>query len=438
MQPSNPKKLENPSLLFNILSSNPESQAPAIPFPDIDKGDKAIQENSPIRKPLRACMVVYSFYESDSRVMMYANALRRRGDDVQVISLRQPGQEERGTVDDVSVHRIQPRFYDEKGKLSYLLPLVKFLGKSAIALNRLHREKPFDVIHVHSVPDFEVFAALFPKLSGAKIILDIHDIVPEFYAAKFNTGNDSMIFRFLALIEKISCRFSDHVIISNHIWKERLSRSVKNGNCTAIMNSPDPNLFYQRPRSRQDGKFIIIYPGSINWHQGLDIAIKAFALIRDKIPQAEFHIYGNGGVKGDLIKLIKENKLENQVFLKDWISSKEIVEKMANADLGVVPKRNDGFGGEAFSTKTLEFMSLGVPLLLSRTKIDQFYFNENIVKFFEPGNELDLSEKMLEMIQSKETGEQLAKSALDFVTDYKWERKKYIYLDLLDKLVNGI
>ena len=43
-------------------------------------------------------------------------------------------------------------------------------------------EEPYDVIHVHSVPDFQVFATLIPRLMGARVILDIHDIVPEFYA----------------------------------------------------------------------------------------------------------------------------------------------------------------------------------------------------------------------------------------------------------------
>ena len=52
-------------------------------------------------------------------------------------------------------------------------------------LTREHIRERYDLIHVHSVPDFEVFAALFPKLTGSKVILDIHDIVPEFYAASF-------------------------------------------------------------------------------------------------------------------------------------------------------------------------------------------------------------------------------------------------------------
>ncbi len=38
---------------------------------------------------------------------------------------------------------------------------------------------------------------------------------------------------------------------------------------------------------------------------------------------------------------------------------------MWRADLGVVPKRAEGFGNEAFSTKILEFMACGVPVLVS-------------------------------------------------------------------------
>ena len=49
------------------------------------------------------------------------------------------------------------------------------------------------MIHVHSVPDFLVFAALVPKLLGARIILDIHDILPEFYASKFGASKDSRL-----------------------------------------------------------------------------------------------------------------------------------------------------------------------------------------------------------------------------------------------------
>lgn len=45
---------------------------------------------------------------------------------------------------------------------------------------------------------------------------------------------------------------------------------------------------------------------------------------------------------------------KGRVFMNDPVTLDEIVEIMTNADIGVIPKRNDDFGGEAFSTKTLE------------------------------------------------------------------------------------
>ena len=58
---------------------------------------------------------------------------------------------------------------------------------------------------------------LIPKLFGAKIILDIHDIVPEFYMSKFNAKEKSVFYKLLLFVEKISCMFSDQVIIMRYI-----------------------------------------------------------------------------------------------------------------------------------------------------------------------------------------------------------------------------
>ena len=135
------------------------------------------------------------------------------------------------------------------------------------------------------------------------MILDIHDILPEFYASKFNASPDSVTFNILLFTERLSAAFSNHVIIANHLWHQRLiSRSVPATRCTPICNYPDPKVFFPRPKRRTNGKFLITYPGTLNWHQGLDIAISAFAKIGEQIPDAEFHIYGEGPVKASLIE----------------------------------------------------------------------------------------------------------------------------------------
>lgn len=389
------------------------------------------------RKRRHICMLAYSFYETDNRIMRYADALANRGDIVDVIALRDEKAPEYEILKNVNVYRIQKRKINEKYKITYLYRLIVFLFKSSLFITGKQLKHPYDLIHVHSVPDFEVFAALIPKLQGGSIILDIHDIVPEFYASKFPGSKESFFFKALVKVEQLSIRFSDHVIISNHLWHKTLtSRSVNESKCTTVMNYPDEAIFYQRPRTRQDNKFIMLYPGTLGWHQGLDIAVRAFALIKDKAPQAELHIYGRGPERDNLAALIAELNLNDKVFIQDPLPINEIAEVMGNADVGIVPKKNDPFGGEAFSTKILEFMSLGIPVIVSGTIIDRYYFDDSVVKFFTPDDVDDLAQSMLTLLQSKKMRDTFRDNALCFVENYRWSKKKNEYFNLVDSLIN--
>jgi glycosyltransferase involved in cell wall biosynthesis len=393
---------------------------------------------APVRKPLSVCMPVYTFYEMDNRVMRYAEALARRGDNVTILALGRKGRARRQKVRGVQLHRIQNRDVREKGKVAYVLNFGTFLMKSMIFLAKLNARSRFDLVHVHSVPDFEVFAAAVPKMRGAKVILDIHDIVPEFYASKFGVSKMNPIYRLLAHLEKVSCRYSDHVIVSNHIWqKTLLSRSVKKEKCSVFLNYPDETIFFPRPRKRNDGKFILIYPGTLAWHQGLDLAVKAFSKIAASFPKVEFHIHGKGPEENNLARLIQELGLQDRVVLKETLPIWDIAAVMAEADIGVIPKRNDTFGGDAFSTKILEFMSLGIPVVVAATRVDRFYFNDSVVRFFKPEDVDDLTAQMRSLIEDRAARELQARNALAFVSDFRWDKNKSLYFDLVDGLVLG-
>jgi len=382
-------------------------------------------------------MLAYSFYESDNRVRRYAETLAKRGYQVDAVALGKVGQPRYGSLAGVRICRIQQRVRDETGKLSYLFKLVRFFVNSAIFISKQHLQWRYDLIHVHSVPDFEVFATFFAKMMGAKIILDIHDIVPEFYASKFNVSRESPTFKALVSIEKASVAFSDHVIIANHIWEKTLqSRSITKEKCTTMLNYPDPSIFYKRPKTRKKDKFIVMYPGTINWHQGLDIAVRAFAQIKNDTPEVEFHIYGDGPMRPAIQQLITDLNLQDRVFLKGTLTLDQIAVAMADADLGIVPKRNDSFGGGAFSTKILEFMALGVPVVVAATRIDRYYFNDSIVRFFEPENVQELALAINDMIRNRELRERLSKNAMVFVSDYTWDKREKEYLSIVDRLLS--
>jgi len=386
-------------------------------------------------RQFRIAMVSYSFYDADNRVMRYAETLAARGDHVDVISLVRPGQSSREIVRGVNVFRVQGRVINERGKWDYFWRVLSFFFRSIFLLTRNHLKDRYDLVHIHSVPDFMVFTALVPKLLGTKVILDIHDVLPEFYASKFRTSHSSVVFKTLLWIERVSAAFADHVIISNDIWlKKFTARSASPGKCSTVLNFPDPDIFSRNGRTRNDSKFIILYPGTLSWHQGLDIAIRAFHLVRNELTNAEFHIYGTGAARDSLVQLIEELDLHDRVFIKKSLPLREISKVIENADLGIVPKRKDPFGNEAFSTKTLEFMSLGVPLIVSDTAVDTYYFNNSVVAFFYDEDERDLARCMLMMGKHPEFRRELARNALEFVKDYSWDAKKGYYLSLVDSL----
>lgn len=389
---------------------------------------------------MKICHVVYAFYETDTRVRMYAEALAERGDHVDVIALRKTGQADYEVISGVNVYRIQPRLVNERNKATFLYRLLKFFVKSTAFLTRstLNGNGPYDLIHVHSVPDFEVFAALIPKIKGSKIILDIHDIVPEFYTSKFDVSQDSFIFKGLMFAEKTSTAFADHVIIANHLWEKLITeRSVRKEKCSTFLNYPVSTFFRDYPRTRMDNKVRMIYPGSLNLHQGVDIAVKAFDLIKAKAPEAELYIYGDGPARDALWKLVADLNLESRVFLRDFQPLEEIIPIIADADIGIVPKRAESFGDMAFSTKIFEFMALNVPVIASRTTIDNYYFNDSVVKFFEPGSPESLAAAMLELIEDRQQRIILAKNAAAFIKENSWAIKKEDYLQLADKLTGN-
>src|SRR5581483_1847903 len=137
-----------------------------------------------------------------------------------------------------------------------------------------------------------------------------------------------------------------------------------------------------------------------------------------------------GNMKPSLIELAGELGLNGSVRFFNPLRIHEIAEVMANADLGVVPKRADSFGNEAYSTKIMEFMSLGVPVVVSSTKIDRYYFNDSVVRFFESGNTDALADAMFEVLNNGERRDEMVSRASAYAAEHSWESRKTDYLNL--------
>ena len=99
-----------------------------------------------------------------------------------------------------------------------------------------------------------------------------------------------------------------------------------------------------------------------------------------------------------------------------------------------MPKRADSFGNEAYSTKIMEFMSQSIPVVVSRTKVDSYYFDEETVRFFPSGDSTAMADAMYEVATNTELRESMIRRGLEYVEINGWNHNKQEYFDLIDGL----
>ena len=191
------------------------------------------------------CSIAYTFYEIDFRVRRYAEALVAPDNRVDVIALDSDDKNRCETLNGVNIIHMQKRKFNEKNRFSYLSNILKFFVKGSVILLFRHLKYRYKIIHIHNVPDFLVFMAVIPKLLGAKIILDVHDILPEFYCQKFDRRPGSFFAKSLLKVEKLSVNFANHVIVANDLWRKKIifRDNILPQKCTALLNYPKLEFF---------------------------------------------------------------------------------------------------------------------------------------------------------------------------------------------------
>lgn len=389
-----------------------------------------------------ACIIAYTYYKTDFRVRRYAEALAESGYEVDVISLFGPEKKSTEEINGVHVHRILKRAFNEKRIGNYFSNYIKFFTRGVFVLLRRHLRKRYSVIHVHNIPDFLIFMGLIPKLTGTKLILDIHDILPEFYCQKFGKNLNSLLAKSLLVTEKLSLKFADHVIVANDIWRDKIIArdSIPSNKCTTIMNYPNLDFYKPLKGPKTNERFTLIYPGTLSNLHGVDIAIRAVGVAMASVKNLELNIYsgrGNISIKKHLEELVKDLGLKEHVHFFDAVETYKIAKLISEADVGVVPKRSGIFSSEAFSSKILDYMAAGIPIIASKTKIDEYYFDDSMIKFFEQENHVQMAECIKELYEQTEQRQRLAKKGIKYISKNNWESKKTLYYDIINQLNEG-
>jgi len=376
---------------------------------------------------IRTAMVVFSYYPSDVRVRRAAEALASSSMTVDVIALRGDGESKKDQVNGINVYRINLK-RKRASKLRYIWQWGYFIAAASVKLFWLHLSKRYRIIHVHNMPDILALTALFPKLTGSKVILDLHDAMPEVYMTKYSMTELHLVIRFLRFLEKWCIRFADLVITTNISFRDLfISRGCPPGKIHIIMNSPQEVIFdkYKLQQNQdttlnQNG-FNIMYHGHIVEMHGLDIAIEAVARIQDKIPNLTLHVYNDGNFLKQIQKQVDDLNLRDIVKFHGTVPVEKIAEAIASIDVGIVPNRMTPFTNLNFPTRIFECLIIGIPVIVPRTQGIGDYFDEDSIYFFDADNVDDLAEQIFNVYSNPSKRKHILSQGIKVYKQYRWK-----------------
>jgi glycosyltransferase involved in cell wall biosynthesis len=376
------------------------------------------------------CLIVQNYYESDVRVRRKAEALVSAGYSVDVLAMGS------GRVDYVmnGVNVLTLQLGKRRGSLlRYLFEYMTFFIWAAFRVTRLMRRRRYAVIDVNTLPDFLVFAPAVARWMGAAIVLDMHEITPEFYMSKYGIGERSWVIRILTYLERISFDYADRVLTINEPIEDLLvSRGLDRSKSTIVMNSADEaQLGSARPDEVAGEPFIMMYHGTLTPLYGLDIAVEAFAIAHQDMPGAELRILGSGPESARLRTLVAERGLTSKVKLVGQVPASEIPTWLRQCTVGVLPIRRDVFLDFAFPNKLPEFILAGKPVLISSLRSIRHYFSDDALAFCEANDPAALAAQMVRLFNDPQLRRRLAARAQQEYVPIRWEVMKQRYLSVV-------
>jgi len=386
----------------------------------------------------RVLVIRQGSFPLDARVRREVEALLDGGHEVDVISLRREGQKGREKWKGVDVYR-PPLRHRREGALVYVIEHFAFMVMASLLAGFLHLRRRYDVVQANTIPDSVVFASILPKLMGARVMLDLHECVPEFFSTKYGMPMKHPLVRLSAFVEQLAIRYSDRVITCTQEMKDVfVKRGAPADKIDVILNSADEAVFDvdRYPPRPEPGAFTLICHGSVEERYGHDTLVEAVALLGDEIPELRLEVYGDGSFLDEVQQLTKERGVEERVwFAGEYVPIEQLLEGIARADAGVVAMKKDAFRDLTHCNKMYDLIAMRRPAVISRTDSVQRYFDESSFEYFDADDPVDLARAIRELYANPERAQQLVARASEVNEPYRWPHQLLLYRGSVESLL---
>jgi len=311
----------------------------------------------------------------DRRFWMEAEALKRNGFKVTVISPRKLGQKKSEKIAGIQIYRyLKPP--QSNSWLGYIFEYSYSLFWSFYLSLKVAVTQGFSVIQAANPPDMFFLIAIFYKLFGVKFVFDQHDLVPEMFLCKFSKSRKHLIYKLLCFLEGLSLKVCD-VHLTTCVSGQQFVQKRQEIECPSVvvrsapdlakLNTNDVNFEIEQKvkKLKRKFKYLCVYLGVMGPQDGVDKLLRSIKFIVHSLKRKDigFILMGEGDDFERLKKMAQKFRIERQVTFTGWADQQAIKAYFNQADLGLMPEPKNDYTDNSLHNKILEYMAFGLPVL---------------------------------------------------------------------------
>jgi glycosyltransferase involved in cell wall biosynthesis len=257
-------------------------------------------------------------------------------------------------------------------------------------------------------------------------------------------------------LQQLAIRYADQCITVTEALRRRLAEaganSLKIANCqlkienrksitdkvAVVRNVPDDTTFYYDSNSKKHNfgsRFTLITHGIIEQRYGQELIVRAVCDLKEKLPDLQLEIVGDGEYRKEIEKLVSELKCERHVHFSGYLPTAQLLERLRGADVGIVAMHLSPYSELIDTNKMYEYMALRKAIIISRLAPVEEVLDESSARFFEPGDYKDLARCVADLYHNPALRRELAENAYRRYQQICWKKNKDMYTNLVENLV---
>lgn len=299
---------------------------------------------------------------------------------------------------DPSGHFDLKRLESRGGGSIALSPLFLMLAVGRIFLEALRGR--LAVVHLNLAERGSVYrkAVLLAatKLVGGRVLLHLHAAqIVQFHGSMGVAGKALLRWMF---------RSADHCVVLGEVWRRWVidTFEVRPAQISIIYNGVPATVAEPRSTSR-DGRFRLLFVGNLLERKGVKELLRAIA--SPVIQARDIHLTMAGGGPVDVYRsMAADLGIADRVTFTGWVSQDDARVLMVNSNALILPAYDEGL-----PLVILEALASRTPVICTPVgSIPEVLENRRTALFVKPGDEGEIVQAVVTLIDGPELGDQLA------------------------------